>query len=84
MLSISLGAAVGLVAGYTGGAVDAALMRLVDAALAIPRLFVLLLLLAGDWRAPVVVLILLIGATGWFATAAWCAARCCGSRRRAT
>jgi peptide/nickel transport system permease protein len=69
VLSISLGAAVGLVAGYTGGAVDAALMRLVDAALAIPRLFVLLLLLAGDWRAPVVVLILLIGATGWFATA---------------
>jgi peptide/nickel transport system permease protein len=69
VLSISLGAAVGLVAGYTGGAVDATLMRLVDAALAIPRLFVLLLLLAGDWRAPVVVLILLIGATGWFATA---------------
>jgi peptide/nickel transport system permease protein len=69
VLSISLGAAVGLAAGYTGGAVDAALMRLVDAALAIPRLFVLLLLLAGDWRAPVVVLILLIGATGWFATA---------------
>ena len=69
VLSISLGAAVGLAAGYTGGAVDAGLMRLVDAALAIPRLFVLLLLLAGDWRAPVVVLILLIGATGWFATA---------------
>ena len=69
LLSISLGATIGLVAGYLGGAVDAALMRVVDAALAIPRLFVLLLLLAGDWRAPLTVLILLIGATGWFSTA---------------
>jgi peptide/nickel transport system permease protein len=69
VLSVSLGASVGLIAGYLGGAVDAALMRLVDAALAIPRLFILLLLLAGDWRAPLVLLILLIGATGWFGTA---------------
>lgn len=68
-LSITLGAAVGLVAGYLGGAVDAALMRLVDAALAVPRLFLLLLLLAVDWRAPVAALILLIGTTGWFGTA---------------
>jgi peptide/nickel transport system permease protein len=68
-LSITLGAAVGLVAGYLGGAVDAALMRLVDGALAIPRLFLLLLLLAVDWRVPVGALILLIGTTGWFATA---------------
>ena len=45
-LSVSLGAAVGLVAGYFGGAVDAALMRLVDGALAVPRLFLLLLVLA--------------------------------------
>lgn len=68
-LAVTLGAAVGLVAGYLGGAVDAALMRLVDGALAIPRLFLLLLLLAVDWRAPLGALILLIGATGWFQTA---------------
>ena len=43
-------------------------MRLVDGALAIPRLFLLLLVLAGDWRVPLAALILLIGATGWFAT----------------
>jgi peptide/nickel transport system permease protein len=68
MLSITIGATVGLVSGYWGGIVDAALMRLVDGALAIPRLFILLLVLAVWERVPVVALILLIGATGWFAT----------------
>jgi peptide/nickel transport system permease protein len=67
-LSMTLGAAVGLVAGYLGGVVDAALMRLVDGALAIPRLFILLLVLAVWERVPVLALVLLIGATGWFAT----------------
>jgi peptide/nickel transport system permease protein len=68
MLSMTLGATVGIIAGYWGGAVDATLMRLVDGALAIPRLFVLLLLLAVWERVPLMALILLIGATGWFAT----------------
>ncbi len=67
-LSVSLGAMVGLVAGYLGGAVDAVLMRLVDGALAVPRLFLLLLVLAVPARVPLVALIVLNGATGWFAT----------------
>jgi peptide/nickel transport system permease protein len=67
-LSITLGASVGLVSGYWGGAIDAALMRMVDGALAIPRLFILLLVLAVWERVPMLALILLIGATGWFAT----------------
>jgi peptide/nickel transport system permease protein len=67
-LSMTLGAAVGIVAGYWGGPVDATLMRLVDGALAIPRLFVLLLLLAVWERVPLLALIFLIGVTGWFAT----------------
>ena len=67
-LSITLGALVGLVSGYWGGIVDAGLMRLVDAALAIPRLFLLLLVLAISDRVPVWALVLLIGATGWFGT----------------
>ena len=67
-LSVTLGAGVGLVAGYWGGAVDAVLMRFVDGALAIPRLFLLLLVLVVPERVPLVALILLIGTTGWFAT----------------
>jgi peptide/nickel transport system permease protein len=67
-LSMTLGAAVGLVAGYHGGILDAALMRLVDGALAIPRLFILLLVLAVWEQVPMLALILLIGVTGWFAT----------------
>jgi peptide/nickel transport system permease protein len=43
-------------------------MRLVDAAMSIPRLFLLLLVLAVWEQVPVAVLIVLIGATGWFGT----------------
>jgi peptide/nickel transport system permease protein len=67
-LSITLGALVGVAAGYFGGAVDAALMRLVDGALAVPRLFLLLLVLAVWEQVPVAMLVLFIGATGWFGT----------------
>ena len=67
-LSATLGAVTGLVAGYLGGALDTVLMRMVDAALAIPRLFLLLLVLAVWEQVPVAVLVLLIGGTGWFGT----------------
>jgi peptide/nickel transport system permease protein len=43
-------------------------MRFVDGALAIPRLFLLLLILAVWEHIPVIALILLIGATGWLGT----------------
>jgi peptide/nickel transport system permease protein len=68
LLTATLGAAVGLVAGYAGGLVDAVVMRLVDAAMAIPRLFVLLLLVLVWDRIPPAALVLVIGLTGWFAT----------------
>jgi len=67
-VAMTLGTLVGLVAGYAGGLLDAVLMRLVDAALAIPRLFILLLLVLVWDRIPLPVLILVIGATGWFST----------------
>jgi peptide/nickel transport system permease protein len=67
-LSATIGAAVGLIAGYWGGIIDAALMRFVDGALAIPRLFILLLTLAVWERIPLAALVLLIGASGWFGT----------------
>jgi len=68
LVSVTIGAGAGLVAGYLAGAVDAALMRLVDAALAIPRLFILLLLLAVWDHIPLGALILILGTTGWFGT----------------
>ena len=67
-LSATIGTAVGLVSGYWGGVVDVGLMRLVEGALAVPRLFLLLLVLAVWERIPLPALILMIGATGWFAT----------------
>ena len=60
LVSVTIGAGVGLVAGYLGGAVDAAL--------AIPRLFILLLLLAVWDHIPLGALILILGTTGWFGT----------------
>lgn len=67
-LSVTLGALIGLLAGYSGGVVDALLMRLIDAAIAIPRLFLLLIIVAIMDQVPLSVLILAIGATGWFGT----------------
>lgn len=67
-LSLTIGVAVGVTAGLAGGWVDALLMRVVDAALAVPRLFVLLLLLVVWERVPLAALIAVIGLTGWFGT----------------
>jgi ABC-type dipeptide/oligopeptide/nickel transport system permease subunit len=67
-LAVALGAAIGLIAGSRAGLVDAVLMRIVDALLAIPRLFLLLLVLAVWDRVPVPALILLLAFTGWYGT----------------
>ncbi len=67
-LAVTLGTAVGLVAGYSGRILDAALMRLVDAGLAVPRVFILLVALALWEHLSVGALILIIGFTGWFDT----------------
>lgn len=67
-LSVTLGTLVGMLAGYAGGWIDAVLMRLVDAALAVPRLFLLLIMVAIMERIPLPVLILVLGVTGWFGT----------------
>jgi peptide/nickel transport system permease protein len=67
-LAVTLGALVGGLSGFYGGWVDEALMRLVDGALAIPRLFLLLILVAVWEQMPVPALVAVLGATGWFAT----------------
>jgi peptide/nickel transport system permease protein len=62
------GVAIGGIAGYAGGPVDALLMRLTDAALAVPRL-PLLMIAGAVLQPPVPMLVLLIGLAGWMETA---------------
>lgn len=65
-LASLLGLAWGALAGYAGGWLDALLMRLVDAALSVPRI-VLLLGIAALWGPQSVTgLAALLGFTGWF------------------
>ncbi len=67
-LAITLGTMVGLVAGMSGGVIDGALMRCVDAGLAIPRLFFLLVIISLWDTVSLPTLILVLGLTGWFGT----------------
>ena len=68
LVAVSIGGSVGLTAGLFGGRVDALLMRATDGALAIPRLF-LLLLLAALFRPSLATTVLLVGSTTWMAAA---------------
>ena len=65
-IAITLGTFYGAVAGYVGGAVDAAMMRFVDALLAIPRVLLLIAILALWNGLPLWLLIVVLGVTGWF------------------
>lgn len=66
LLSATLATTWGGVAGFVGGRVDSAMMRVIDGFLAIPRVL-LLLAVVGVWqRVTLPVLILLLGGTGWF------------------
>jgi peptide/nickel transport system permease protein len=66
-LSVSFGILVGVVAGYLGGVVDTVLMRLVDTALAIPRLLLIIAVVALWGGVSVPALTLLIAGVSWFA-----------------
>jgi peptide/nickel transport system permease protein len=68
LVAVTIGAVVGATAGYFRRWVDTALMRLVDLGLAMPRIFVLLVVVASWERIAVPVFVLVIGLTGWFAT----------------
>jgi peptide/nickel transport system permease protein len=67
LLSLTIGTSVGLVAGYVGGTVDTLLMRIVDAALAVPRVLLLLVLLTL-FPTGILGLITVLGLTSWFGT----------------
>ncbi len=61
---VLIGVPLGAIAGYVGGRVDNALMRLVDIVLSLPGFFIIVLLVAL-WGASPVVVILAIGLVGW-------------------
>jgi peptide/nickel transport system permease protein len=65
-LSMVFGILLGAVAGYVGGLVDALLMRLVDVALSIPRLLLIVAVVALWGDVGVVDLTMLIAAISWF------------------
>jgi len=67
-ISVVIGTVVGAVSGYFGGLVDSIIMRFVDALMSIPRLFLLLTCIAL-FNSSVALIVILLGATGWMATA---------------
>jgi peptide/nickel transport system permease protein len=67
-LSTIVGAAVGVIAGYYGGAVGSILMRLVDAVLCFPSIF-LLLALAAFVQPSLFSITVIIAATAWMEVA---------------
>jgi peptide/nickel transport system permease protein len=67
-ITIIVGTIYGMVSGFLGGIVDTLMMRLLDAFLSIPLLFLLITLIAVFERSTIF-LIVLIGVTGWFGNA---------------
>lgn len=68
VLAVILGASWGAIAGYFGGLLDSAMMRVVDALLAIPAIL-LLLVLSTIWKPSVPKLILILGVLAWLGPA---------------
>jgi peptide/nickel transport system permease protein len=67
-MALLLGIVMGMLSGLAGGLVDAVVMRTVDALLAVPMLF-LLLLLAALFRPSLTALVLVLGASSWMGVA---------------
>jgi ABC-type dipeptide/oligopeptide/nickel transport system permease subunit len=68
LVAVTLGAAWGALAGSAGRRVDALMMRLVDVALGVPRLLLLLVIVAlwGNLSPPALAAV--VGAVSWFGT----------------
>jgi peptide/nickel transport system permease protein len=72
LLSITIGAFIGLIAGYFGRFTDTVLMRLVDVLLAFPSLFLILIIIAVFDKTAlprVLLIIFVLGLTSWMGIA---------------
>jgi peptide/nickel transport system permease protein len=67
-ITIVVGTIYGMISGFFGGVVDSVMMRIIDAFLAIPYIFLLISLITIFGRSTVF-LILVIGLTGWWGNA---------------
>ena len=67
-IAITLGTLVGAVAGYAGGWTDAGLMRIVDLFLSVPRL-VLLITVVALFQSSIPLIVIVLGLTGWMGVA---------------
>ena len=67
-IAITLGTLVGAVAGYAGGWTDAGLMRIVDLFLSVPRL-VLLITVVALFESSIPLIVIVLGLTGWMGVA---------------
>lgn len=68
VLAVTFGAAWGAVSGFTGGILDAVMMRVVDIVLAIPAIF-LLIYLSTVFQPTILLLIVVIAALSWLGPA---------------
>jgi len=68
LVALVLGVGVGVLAGWSGGWIDGVLMRIVDALLAVPMLF-LLLFLAAVFRPSLGLLVAILGFSSWMGVA---------------
>lgn len=66
LVAIAIGTTYGAIAGFVGGRLDSLMMRVIDALLALPRILLLLVVLALWGRIPLSLLIAMLGLTGWF------------------
>jgi peptide/nickel transport system permease protein len=81
VLASAVGTLIGGVAAWLGGSVDAILMAIADALLALPRL-VLLLVCAALWRPGLTTVVVVLIATGWMGVARMVRAELLGVRTR--
>lgn len=68
-ISVTLGTLIGAVAGFFGGWIDSALMRLVDVVISFPRLILLITIIALFDGASIYLIVVVLGLTQWPGTA---------------